>query len=1422
MSHSSRDNRQAIAVVRWLEAEDPSLSGEVFLDLDQTTGIRTGQRWTEALWRANARCEAVICLLSGSWAASPECRAEFRQAEGTGKPILCARIETFDEADATSAWQRCDLFGDGPAVAIDIGDGQAPVELLESGLQRLLAGLRAVGVGADSFAWPPAADPDRSPYRGWQPLESADAAIYFGRDTQIVRALDELRQMRDDGRESIFVILGPTGVGKSSFLRAGLLPRLDRDDHNYLSMPIVRPARHTLTGDNGLAHSIHGLRAGVGLTTPSLGEIKNGVTDAGQVRRWLTEAATEATNRRSDAEESQPPPTLVLPLDQAEELFGSNAGAEAQGLLALLSALLTAAGPPVLLVVVTIRSDRYEPLQTAPQLSAVQSHLFDRLKPLPPAQFAEVICGPARRAAEAGSRFAISPELVEQLVEDASQGADTLPLLALTLSRLYGDYSGSQSAVTITQYEAMGGIHGVVQTEIDALLSADPAARDDELRRLRSAFIPWLATVDSETERPMRRIGRWADLSEDSHTLVDAFVSRRLLVKGERDGQVVVEVALESLLEQWDQLAGWLREEAADLRDTDALERAQVAWERNGRRDDWLLDGERLAGAENLCTQTGFGVRLQPAGEFVLASRRHANQKLEDAKHAAESHAKSLRRRSQVLSALMVLVVVAAAGLVYNLNRARAAENRAMQETVKAVTAKLIGQSRAMLGGTQQGGDRRALQQILAAEAFSPGSDPDALLNTVVDERQLLKTIRTPNRIKDLAVSPDGTEVAVAGSDGRIRRWEMSSGKAIGEFSADGDTKDVDSVTYSRDGRWLATAGEDGIARIWDVHTGSQRALDDGKTDAWAAAFSPDASLVATGSKDGTVRLWKTTTGEQVGEPIHVHDGVGVWAAFSPDGKTLVSQGFDGDVRLWDAATRLPRMPQMPRLSGPAISLAFTGDNRLVALSMILGTQSGPSALGTQIQIVDIDMGRVLMAGPVESGPSAAQGMASTRDGRHLATATADNRIHLLDPASGTDIGSPITSHGGSIQALALSPDASRLISATDTELKVWPTEADPSIGNPLPGADDRYQAVAVSPDGKTVATRDPRNYSDIALWQIDTGARTSSISTGQRGPASALAFRPDGRVIAAADGADFSVRQYDVASRAPVGHPLTGPTDIVMALAMSPDGHHIAAGGQGGQAWLWDTTRQPVHPGKRLPVNSDVIGTVAFSADGQRLLAVSPLHTAGGGGESNADVGHPFTTTVLAPSSAQVWNTDTGEPVGPAITGRTGTPTDVAMKTDDHPPISAGSISPDGKRIAVASPNAVRLYDVNSGQQIGNPWKWDSMATVTAVAYTGDGKLVVIALGSPSVLQVVDAETGRPIGPQLPGLPGPADMLSTGAGDRYIATRAPTGWMIFPGPAAWRDTLCDKLTDGMTADEWREWVSSDIAPRTTCPDGSG
>ena len=752
LSHSSRDSVQAVALKSWLEQAEAGLVDEIFLDLDVHTGIPAGERWKEALRKANDGCEAVICLVSKNWDASHECRAEYRTAEDRGKPIFPARLEPTSGRDITNEWQRCDLFGDGPKTVVPIDGRTGSVEFLTEGLVRLQKGLRAIGIAPDTFIWPPKDDPDRSPYRGWQPLEAVDAAIYFGRDAEINRALTTIRALRGSGDEKAFVILGPSGVGKSSFLRAGLLPRLQRDDRHFLTMGIVRPKRYPLTGDFGLAHSIYALRTSLGLNEPGLGAIKAGVRDPQQVRQWLVDAQNTAMDRFVNG--CRPTaPTLILPVDQAEELFDANFGQEADGFLAVVAELLKAETSDLpIIALATIRSDRYELFQTAPKLVGLEAHPFDDLKPMRPDRFREVICGPAARAQAAGTKLQWAPEVVDRLLQECDASADALPLLSLTLAGLYDDY-GSDSEITLDEYEAMGGMRRVVESVVDGLLSTVPDTRRGELQQLRHAFIPWLATINPVNDLPLRRVARWCDLPADSHRLIDALVAKRLLVKDERGGEVVVEVALESLLRQWDALAGWLREETTDLKDADVLDQAVHAWTQSGFNEDWLLEGARLTDAESLAAKPGFRDRLNTAREFLLASRQRQDLRAEAALRAArerqdaaeklvetERRAKQdAERRSRVLRSVLVLTFVLAVVAAVCAGWALHAKNEARERFLDATAQRLRATSQASLSGQSPKGKDPITKPTFSADGHTPatwGGDPTLQLwNTETSQR---------------------------------------------------------------------------------------------------------------------------------------------------------------------------------------------------------------------------------------------------------------------------------------------------------------------------------------------------------------------------------------------------------------------------------------------------------------------------------------------------------------------------------------------------------------------------------------------------------------------------------------------------------------------------------------------------------------
>jgi len=262
--------------------------------------------------------------------------------------------------------------------------------------------------------------------------------------------------------------------------------------------------------------------------------------------------------------------------------------------------------------------------------------------------------------------------------------------------------------------------------------------------QLRSAFVPWLATVNPDSDQPVRRVARWADLPAESRPLLKGFVARRLVVTDTRDGEVVVEVALESLLRQWDELATWLAEERGDLKDADHLERAAAAWEENHRDAAWLVEGTRLVEAENLSAKPAFRDRLAHVHDFLAVSRRREQERTEaeskrraaelqaakdrqeaaealaaaetTAREKAQAHATVLRKRSLVLRAVLAVALLIAAAAVYGFVTARRETDRANERTREALGLRLTYEGQAMLAGIQGGGDIRALTQILAAQ----------------------------------------------------------------------------------------------------------------------------------------------------------------------------------------------------------------------------------------------------------------------------------------------------------------------------------------------------------------------------------------------------------------------------------------------------------------------------------------------------------------------------------------------------------------------------------------------------------------------------------------------------------------------------------------------------------------------------------
>jgi hypothetical protein len=592
ISHSSRNNDKAIAVRDWLVEQGWGL-GQIYLDLDD---LNSGERWRHALNDIGSNCEAVIACLSDDWLRSPECIREFNHAESGGKPIFPLIVESITVKI--------------PSFISDLQFANIVDETLKvEGFERLRLGLLNARIGPQYFPWPPLNDPDRSVYRGLKALEEQDAAILFGRDVAIAKGLDDLRLLRGGTSERALVVLGASGAGKSSFLRAGLIARLKREDHHFLVLPVIRPERAVLSGAFGLEASLtKALGAPIDLAAGP-----QALTDAFTALREPVMQRLRRVAQSGGEVYQEKPPTIVVPIDQAEELYNAE-NLEAASFLALLTSAF--ARDANALAIFTIRSDSYGLLQADKLLEAARPLLFS-LPPIAIGEFKEVIEGPARLARPP---IEIEHELTQQLLADLDS-ADALPLLAFTLARFKAEY-GPREKLTLADYrDRFGGLNGAIRSAVDGALGIN--ADQETLALARRAFVPALVQVDHASVK--RRIAELSGFPFSVVPLIDRLVTQRLLVSDHRSVggtiKATVEVAHEAILRQWPALAGWIEEERDALRTRDLLVTAAEQWRTNGATEVWLVHrGTRLADAAQLTEREDFAPTITADARAYLSA----------------------------------------------------------------------------------------------------------------------------------------------------------------------------------------------------------------------------------------------------------------------------------------------------------------------------------------------------------------------------------------------------------------------------------------------------------------------------------------------------------------------------------------------------------------------------------------------------------------------------------------------------------------------------------------------------------------------------------------------------------------------------------------------------------------------------------
>ncbi|MBB5957975.1 WD40 repeat protein [Saccharothrix tamanrassetensis] len=1109
--------------------------------------------------------------------------------------------------------------------------------------------------------------PPVCPYPGLSGFERSDAAQFHGRDHVVTDLLVRLAEQLDGGEP--VVVVGASGSGKSSVLRAGLLPALageasEREWPQIVLTPGPEPIR--------------------GLATAMAARSTAAAPEWDRVIRETPTRFGELCARSIGDATTRP----VIVVDQFEELF--TYGTPESDRLAYATALASAGHAAVVLAVRADLVDRC--IELAPLRPALNAPVL--LGPMDATELRQAIVTPARDAG-----LEVEPGLPERLIADLGVRGEigydpgALPRLAHALRETWNHREGD--VLTLAAYRRVGGIDGAVSRTAEEIHDRlDPAGR----QLLRTTLLRMVTVFDDGTA-----VRRRVDPRElPAPAIVDYLITARLVTV---DG-TGARLSHEALLTAWPRLRGWIDEDRAGLiqhrRFTDAVR----VWAESGQHADDLYRGVRLAALTSWLDTARDRVRLQPVEQEFLVRSNAAEQ-------AGQVAARKRTRRLRALvAALSVLLLVASGAVVV----ATQSQRKANAERDRADSSRQLGLSRQLAAEAAQAGGvdpRRAALTALGGWQAGDTVEARSALLAVQSDSYRGRMTGHEGPISSVAVSGDGKVAATGGNDGTLRLWDVPNRRQLAvlddsggwyrtvSMSVDGKLLAVANPTKQNvtvwdveerklvkrlpgvaidtamagDGRTLAALTDKGVV-IWDVekwtelsvfqaspsimmayHPGSGllattaeqnvevHRVSDGALVATltghtanvsAMAFSPDGRTMASASMDYTVRVWDTAQWTQR-HVLSSSEGGFSSVAFSADGSTLVGSGIGTTVFAWDPASGV-NVARLATRSVTTFGVALAGDGHT-----LLGVNSAGEVTVWS-----------LLRSSLGNRANAMIAVAFQPGGDLLASVDGDGTLHLWDSAK-SDLVKRIPAHRGTVFDVAFHPDGDELVTAgEDGTLVVWKADGTELRRFSRPGT--VFTAVRYSPDGELIAV-------------------------AGRAP---IASEEDRDELLLLKASDLSASPLRRPTRAEERNEEPGQTEhnYPNGIAFSPDGRTLAVTLSGGKVGLWNL----VDPGAEwtiLPGHQGIAIDAEFSPDGAMLA------TAG------------------SDRVVRRWRVRDGHQLDP-LTGSDSTVRRVAF-------------SPDGRTIAAAGQDtAVRLWDSASGRPLARLDRHEDQLNDVAFDSTG------------------------------------------------------------------------------------------------------